>query len=344
MPHADTELATQASRHLDDTARPRGRFESSTEDGFVLVTVIWIVALLAVAAFIATTAARSRLSTVRTDISAAEAMAAADTGIALALQELLDRRSQPSQLTNQLALPLATPACRLNDTAAVFMSLHDEAARIDVNFASSELLRAVMIGLGWSERQAIDRAAALKDFIDRDDDARNGGSESALYQAAARSTGPKNAALKAVEEIGQVLGFDQSAVRDLLPHITVHSGLPGIDPTATSPELAALVASGARGQRAEPSLEASTTAFIPPEFRSTSSNTALTIVAHSATRSGAHFVREAVITIKPAAPPQRPSRQPAARAEADFRVLRWRRAATVNPRERFSLHAELPSC
>ncbi len=283
------------------------------DDGFALITVIFIVSLLASAAFIATTAARSRLRAVEADLAVAQAQAAADTGFAITLRAMLQHASTdaPSQSAQSVT------RCRINATSRVSVIVTDEAARIDLNLASPDLLRALMIGLGWSADLTQKRLDALADYVDSDDDTRPLGAEARDYSHLKRAGRPRNAPLKAVEELGQIVNFDVAAVLQILPHVTVHSGMTGIDSASASQLLLAILDAGERGQPFDGNAAATSASNrLAPNFRSQPSGSTKTVTATGLTETGAMFVRDALVTV--------PSRRQPQSTQADFRILRWR--------------------
>lgn len=300
----------QSKRSL--TIETRSSRPARTDDGFALLSVIWIAGILATAAFVATSAASSRLRTVDALIANAEAEAAADAGVSLAIAAIANR-GRSSQ-----AGAFYTPAlvCRLNDRTALRVDVSDEAGKIDLNFASDGILRALMTGLGWSLDVTEARIAALHDYIDADNEARTGQGEDKQYKDAGRPAGPRNGPLASIFELGQVLGFDASSANQMYPYVTVHSGQSGVDPLVATAELRALLEHGANGEALNLSKPLSTPS-VPSEFRTSSTQYAMTVTSQGVSASGARFVREAVVSFSSASSASRP---------AQHRIWRWSRA------------------
>ena len=99
------------------------------------------------------------------------------------------------------------------------------------------MLAALIAGLGASTTDATAGAAAIIDFRDRDSDTLPGGAEAADYAASGLKYSPKNAHFDSVDELEHVFGFTLERIKSLLPHVTVHSGMAGIDPASASPRL-----------------------------------------------------------------------------------------------------------
>lgn len=288
--------------------RPSAR---RTDDGFALLSVIWIAGILATAAFVATSATSSRLRTVDALIANAEAEAAADAGVSLAIAAIA-ARGHSNQGT---AFYTPVLVCRLNDRTALRVDVSDEAGKIDLNFASDGILRAVMTGLGWSPVVTDARIAGLHDYIDADNDARTGQGEDTQYKNAGRPSGPRNGPLSSIFELGQVLGFDAASANQLYPYVTVHSGQSGVDPLVATVELRALLEHGAKGEALDVSKPLSTPS-VPGEFRTSSTQYAMTVTSQGVSTAGARFVREAVVSFSGVRSASRP---------AQHRIWRWSR-------------------
>ena len=65
------------------------------------------------------------------------------------------------------------------------------------------------------------------------------GNEDALYRAAGRTYGPRQAPLAHINELGLVLGLPPALVERALPLVTIFSGSPGVDVVNARPEVIA---------------------------------------------------------------------------------------------------------
>jgi general secretion pathway protein K len=148
-------------------------------------------------------------------------------------------------------------------------------------------------------------ADAILDFRDADDDRRPNGAESGDYRAAGQRWGPKNAPLQSVEELGQVLGMTSASVSRLRPHIGLHSGLSGLDPSAASAKLLAAIRAGLEASAGSFASvpEFDRTVTLPAMFLSSSPHRFYAIQVQAVTPSGAVFGREAIVDL---GPPQQP--------------------------------------
>jgi general secretion pathway protein K len=208
----------------------RHRAVSASEQGFVIVAVLWLLAALAALAMIFSV----YLS------NSSRALAANDT--ALQAQALVSASVELAAYQLQLAGEDSRPAqgafhARLNgaDLAVSFVS---EAARIDLNTAPKELLAGLLTVLGGNEEDAragADRIVAWRTRPTPE----TAGNEDALYRAAGRSYSPRQAPFAHANELGLVLGLSPAQVERALPFVTVFSGASGVDVLIAAPEVIA---------------------------------------------------------------------------------------------------------
>jgi general secretion pathway protein K len=223
------------------TAPPSGGVSPCEHDhGFVLVIVIAVLGLLALAAAGFAQVTRGQVRAAASTIGSSTAQALADSGVQLAVLDLIRARQDPAyQLRFQLG---EKPyVCDTGDGRRLAVSITDEAGKVDLNTAGDRLLQALLGGVGAAASQAT--ADAIIDFRDDDNSKRPQGAEREEYGGAGRP-GPKNAAFSVVEEIEQVLGIDSALAERLRPHVTVYTGQPGIDSASASRQLLGILARG----------------------------------------------------------------------------------------------------
>jgi len=206
------------------------RAVSASEQGFVIVAVLWLLAALAALAVIfAAYLSNSARALAGNDTALqAEALVSASVELAAYQLQLAGEDSRPAQ---------GSFHARLNgaDLAVSFVS---EAARIDLNTAPKELLAGLLTVLGASEEDAkadADRIVAWRTRPTPE----TAGNEDALYQAAGRSYSPRQAPFAHANELGLVLGLSPALVERALPLVTVFSGASGVDVLIAAPEVIA---------------------------------------------------------------------------------------------------------
>lgn len=282
---------TEAAPRVTQERPRRGCGANAPDGGFVLITVLFVLAFLSLAAATASRAIQTRLALARNAIENAHAEASADSGIALgALRVATPARDRP-------AFEREPARCRLEDGTTLALAFEDEAGKVDINLAGEELLTALLAGLGLPAGEARARAEAVADYRDADSAARRLGAESEAY-AALSLPPPKNAPFDTIAELARVAGFDVALTERLAPYVTVHAGQPGLDIDVADPALVALLARGFdRSAIANPVASAPGTATapaLPDAFRIRSSRRAFTIRSEAETPGGARFIRIAV--------------------------------------------------
>ncbi len=191
--------------------------------GFVLISVIWIVGLLAVIATAFTISVRSHGLAGRNVVNNGRAEYIAN-GMAM-LTALRLATSSDAQSTFKLNGEAS--GCTCCGSVSVAIAIQDQGGLIDLNTASPQLLEAAFHGLELGAEKATALLSTLRDFRDPDGQSDGGGLEPATYPG--KSFGPKNAPLVTPEELDQLPGLDAGKFQKLMGMVTVHSQQPGID-------------------------------------------------------------------------------------------------------------------
>lgn len=292
------------------------REKNASQGGFTLVAVLWLVALLTLILVGFQRSAGTHTNLAANAVANARAEALADAGVHQAVLDLYAARAGRNA---PAAISISTKSCRAGAGETIETRIEDAAGRVDLNAANEGLLAALLAGLGATAPEAAAGAAAIADYRDRDNEARPGGAEAAAYSESGLKRGPRNAPFQTAEELESVFGFSLKKARTLLPFVTVHSGMPGIDPNAVSQRLLALLS---EGQRVLAPAGVTLTQTLPPEFMSASTRQSF-IVTSLGQAGGARFVREAVVAL-------------GSGRTADFRFRGWKQgemAASGSPSE-----------
>ena len=209
----------------------RGRaVATSSERGFVIVAVLWILAALSALATIFSV----YLS------NSAQALAVTDTG--LQTEALVSASLELTTYQLLLAGDKARPAqgsfhFRL-DNAEVLVAFMSEAGRVDLNFASKEMLANLFAVLGADQKVGSEAADRIVGWRTRPkDNAAN--DEEALYRAAGLVYSPRQSFFTHVNELSLVLGVPPELVDRALPFVTVFGGSPNVDVLIAPPEVIA---------------------------------------------------------------------------------------------------------
>jgi general secretion pathway protein K len=209
----------------------RPRLACSSEQGFVLVAVLWLLAALALLVTIFTVhlSASSRVVSLNDGALKTEALVSAGVELAAYRLQLAEKDKRP---------PEGGFHVRLSGTD-VSISFITEAARVDLNTAPKELLSGLFTVLGASDdeaKEAADRIIGWRTKASSDGDANK---EDALYQAAGKGYSPRQALFAHVNELSLVLGMTPALVERALPYVTVFSGVAGVDVMVAPPEVIA---------------------------------------------------------------------------------------------------------
>jgi general secretion pathway protein K len=283
--------------------------------GIALVIVLWGLVLLAVIAAAFTTETRTEVTLARNLVENAKAKALADAGVHAAMLGLHHREVEKRWRADGTVYSMAS------GEGEVSIVINDEAGKIDLNAAPDELIQGLLAAVGLEEAEAQALTAAIADFRDPDDETHLGGAEDAEYRAAGLARGPKNKPFEAVEELHQVLGMTREVYALAAPGLTVHSRSKGVDVTV-APEIVLRALPGvdaeaveaftqqrqtrtgegeqAAGQMAGAELGGARMTALPGlgrKYAARSRGRVFTVRAEARVRSGAVFVREAVISM-----------------------------------------------
>jgi general secretion pathway protein K len=188
--------------------------------------VLWLIVVLAAVAAAAVSAVRRQSDVVINLRARAEARAAAESGVVVAVEAL---RSAFAATRAFEDLPEVFPAVldrlgRLDEQplgdARFQVSLVDLNSRIDLNHADAATL-ATFLGSFVEEDHARALADALIDWRDPDGVPTARGAEAEAYLAAGASFLPPNRPLRRIEELLRVRGFTDSVADAIAPYVTV---------------------------------------------------------------------------------------------------------------------------
>ncbi|HAR27916.1 MAG TPA: general secretion pathway protein GspK, partial [Bradyrhizobium sp.] len=141
---------------------------------------------------------------------------------------LTDEKTRPQHGAFQFGL----------DDASVGVTFTSEAGRVDLNYASKEMLVGLFVVLGASKDAAGEYADRIVGWRTRP----TPGSENvevARYNALGYS--PRQGLFTHVNELALVAGIPEAFVDRVLPFVTVFNGSPDVDPKIAAPEVALAV-------------------------------------------------------------------------------------------------------
>ena len=203
---------------------------SSSERGFVIIAVLWIlVALSALATIFSVYLSNSAQALAVTDVGLkTEALVSASLELTTYQLLLAGDKARPAQGSFRFRL----------DNADVLVSYTSEAARVDLNSAPKELLANLFEVLGADQKIAGEAAERIVGW--RTSPKANAvNAEEALYAAAGLNYSPRQSLFAHVNELSLVLGVPSALVDRTLPFVTVLSGSPNVDVLIAAPEVIA---------------------------------------------------------------------------------------------------------
>lgn len=212
------------------TRKLRYATTTAPEHGFVIVAVLWILAALSALAMIFSVYLSNSAQTMGINDTGLQAEALVSASLELTAYQLLlaGEKARPTPGSFQFRL----------DNADVLVSFASEAARIDINFASKEMLANLFAGLGADQRAAKEYADRIVGWRTRPV-ANTANDEEALYNAAGLPYSPRQSPFTHVNELSLVLGLPAVLVDRALPFVTVFSGSSDIDVLIAPPEVIA---------------------------------------------------------------------------------------------------------
>jgi general secretion pathway protein K len=227
---------------------PQRAPRQNTSGGFILVAVLWIIAALAIlalifSAYLANTAVFLSLND---DAIQSEALVFSSLELT-AYQVSVPKPAGPA--TGAGPSGPAPPArgdfsFRLG-RANVAVTFIPEAARIDVNLASPQLLANFFGVLGAQRQQAEQYVERIAGWTAKPKATSTFGAaqnnEEALYRAAGRSYSPRGGPFAHVDELSLVIDLPPALIERAKPFLTVYSGKSEIDVLDAAPEVIAAI-------------------------------------------------------------------------------------------------------
>ncbi|KRQ02275.1 hypothetical protein AOQ73_17770 [Bradyrhizobium pachyrhizi] len=203
---------------------------SPANRGFVIVAVLWILlALSSLAIIFSAYLAASARALAASDLSLqTEALVSAGVELTAYQLTLTDEKTRPQQGTFHFGL----------DDASVDVTFTSEAGRLDLNYASKEMLIGLFVVLGARKDAAAEYADRIVGWRTRPAPGSEN-VEAARYNALGYS--PRQGLFTHVNELALVAGIPEAFVDRVLPFVTVFNGGPDVDPTIAAPEVALAV-------------------------------------------------------------------------------------------------------
>jgi general secretion pathway protein K len=236
------------------------------DQGFALLIVLW----------------RTELRITDNLVANGEAAAAADGAIYQAIFNLTDPRPELRWPLDGSIRELAIGDC------VVDTRLRDEAARINPNVASPELLEALLRAIGRDPESARRLTLAIGEWTGNTASPRPKAIVLADYRQAGRDYAPPGAPLESLDELGSIVGMTPATLAALRPHLSLFA------PAQPNPARADPVVAAALDVLARAGAPASFLTGPSSENRTVR----ITVVAHGP--SNAVVTRTAIVKVGPA--------------------------------------------
>ena len=194
----------------------------SKQSGLALVMVLWILSLLTIMAGSFALNMRREASITADTKNNAQALAVAESGIAMAEMMLLNPDQNKRWRSDGSIYEINA------DTTKVRVRVLSEAGKIDINKADQVLLQALLANVPEDENMKLKLVDAILDWRDDDDLVHSNGAEKKEYKDAGLSYPPRNKPFQSIEELQLVLGINEAIYLQLEPLITVYSGQPTV--------------------------------------------------------------------------------------------------------------------
>ena len=242
------------------------------QKGLALVLVLWVLSLLTIMAGSFALSMRREASITAGVKNNAQAMAVAESGIAMAEMMLLNPDPNKRWRTDGSIYEIIAA------DAKVRVRLLSETGKIDINKANQALLQGLMTYVPGDAEQKLKLVGAILDWRDADDLVHINGAEKKEYQDAGLSYQPRNKPFQTIEELQLVLGMNESVFLRIEPLITVYSGQSTVSLQQASKEVLQII----------PGLDASMLdSYTAARLESATNNQSASVFTSSSGQSGA---------------------------------------------------------
>lgn len=194
-----------------------GRSLPATQTGVALVLVLWIMLLVTISTSAFTLMARMDHLEAHSVMWGTRARFGAEAGLNLAILFLRDPNDETRWIPDGRVYELQFDDMKLEVMAT------DERGKLDINSANETELVQLFINNGLEQPDAEYLAAAVADWVDKDEMERPNGAEVETYLANGLPVGPGNRNFIIVEELLQVMGMSWELYKQMEPGLTVYS-------------------------------------------------------------------------------------------------------------------------
>jgi general secretion pathway protein K len=201
------------SSSIDDASLPTDHCPPRTDDGVILIALLWILTAMAVIALSFSKESFVEVSAARNAQSLESAYFAARAGIATTIYQLIQKRQTATQANSQTTQTTTVDPLDLGivtgtyGNAAYQVVFQDESAKINVNSITAQKLHDLCEAVGISTNDADVITDSIMDWRDSDSNARTNGAENDHYQSLTPAYNAKNANIDTIEELLLIRGI-----------------------------------------------------------------------------------------------------------------------------------------
>lgn len=192
-------------------------------EGFALVLVLWVLSLLTIMAGSFALSMRREAAIVTGNSHNAQAMAVAESGLAIAELMLMNPDQLQRWRTDGSVYQIDYADSKIR------IRLLAETGKIDLNSAAPALLQGLMAFAPVEAELQTKLVNAILDWRDADDLVRIEGAEKDEYKKAGLSYQPRNKPFQSIGELQLVLGMDEQVFKWIENLVTVYSGQAKVD-------------------------------------------------------------------------------------------------------------------
>lgn len=197
-------------------------------EGFALITVLWITAFLAVIAGSVSYQARASLGLATNIVASFKTKHAAEGALLLTVDKLIKRDELQGHV-------LKNPEFSYElDELIVAVKVTDESGKVDLNLASTDLIKSLFVALGVNEQVSSYLAGAISDWRDQDSLKRVDGAEDQDYAANGLLYEAKDDEFDSIDELSLVLGMTPEIFDRVKPYVTVYAQDLGVNTSLAS--------------------------------------------------------------------------------------------------------------
>ena len=200
---------------------PRTRPVPAREQGYATLAAVALIAILALASLGMVWGNRAAIDQASAELGQARASAAADAGLALALNGLL-----ASDRASRWSIDGRIHQSEFDGTR-LQISIEDERGKVPLNLLDDATAMRLAEQAGLSGEAARVASDSLLDWTDGDDEPHLDGAEADYYRG--RGIQPRNGAMGSLDELLAVRGWTRAAIERIRAFVTVSANGGGFD-------------------------------------------------------------------------------------------------------------------